>query len=336
VDLVRALPGAVPPGSLDLDSPDRATATTVELDLRPEPSLTTVLAPSTPSEVAAGATVDLCVTVTDEVGDPARGVDVTFQLDGPGSPATAEATTVDNGVACVDWTSADDLEDPAELQVRVTATRDEVTSPEATAALTVQPGAPAPPEDPDEPEPVHVVPGFTGTLEQSSGGSTRLGADGRTTIRTSYSSSTSVTVSRDEVARAQAGEVVPIAVLTRYDRVEDTFGDYGLPGTTERCVVTTLESRTITGATGTLRRIRGSDALRIDTEVTTTSTNASSVSGPVHPQCWDPDRRPEREMTSTTVSDPRAVQLFVSPVRDTAGRIVGWSPVGTGGVLEPV
>lgn len=339
VALIRALPGVVPPSLVDEDGPDRAGLTAVTLDLRPEPSLTTVISPNAGGTLPAGATRDVCVTVTDEIGDPVSGAAVAFGFDGPGSPASASATTVDNGVACAAFTSPDDLDEPSSVTVAVVATKGDVTAPTVTLTIPLakaepeEPEEPAEPEEPEEPEP-SAVPGFAGTLTDDSGSfSTTTPISGGTRVVEVIRNNVAVvSVTSQQVARALAGDPVTVQLTASSLTSSRTTNEFGLAGTSERCTITTVVTNQGTANSATLSAFPdGSVQLRTNAQAS--QTRVTSIEGPEHPNCFRP---PLQRVTTSTGPGAGGHDFFVAPVRDDDGTVIGWRGTdGSTGDLTP-
>ncbi len=309
VDLARALPGAVPPGLPDPTDLERATRTSFTLDLRPEPALTAVLFPTLPGTVESGAALDVCVTVTDEVDDAVAGATVDLTFDGPGSPASAQATTVDNGVACAAWTSTEGLSEPATVTLRAVASRDGTTSPTVTRTITVTPAEDEDEEEEEpkpEPEPEPTFHRYAGSVVQTAPSSgSRTDASGTTVWTGSQTRRIDVDASNGYRGRAE---------WTVTDDRSMTKGSCS--GVSSVRMSATADSFWISdfadGTSWLQAQVRGK------------SVSTSTLSGPPH--CF-PD---QPRVTSDTVPVDWRMTFRMRRVLDDAGAIVRYEPMENG------
>jgi len=325
VEAVRALPGAIPPG-FDEGDADRAGQVTIVRQLRPEPALDveiyTIIGPD---PVPAGTTVEVCARVRDEIGEFASGAEVTFTTDGPGTFGNPIATSIDNGVACVEFTSPDEVEESTPVVFRAIATRGEVTSQEATRTSGVVPGedddddTPPPPPPPPPPP----VGGIAGTLrsESTAGGSSRPIQGGTQTITNRTTRSLSVTISPSQMEALFTRGASSISVSGAYVRENVVRNDFGLAGSSERCVTTfkTNEGLLFVQAQA---RMFSDGMLEIRGGASGLSTRTVTTVGPEHPICVRAGQPTEVVSTNPGFG---AAEFFLSPVLDGAGRVTGYA-----------
>jgi len=324
IEAVRALPGAIPPG-FDQGDATRASQVTIVRQLRPEPALDveihTIIGPD---PVPAGTTVEVCARVRDEIGEFASGAEVAFSTDGPGSFGNPIATSIDNGVACVEFTSPDEVEESTPVVFRAIATRSEVTSPEATRMSGVVPGEDdddtPPPPPPPPPAPVGGIAGILRS-DSTAGGSTRAIRGGTQTVTNQTTSSLSVAISPSQMESLLTTGASPISVAGTYVRENIVRNDFGLPGRSERCVITFA---TIEGFLFFEGRARmGSDGvLEIRSGASGFSTRTVTTVGPEHPHCVRTGQ--PTEVVSTNPGSGEAA-FSLSPVLDGTGKVTGYA-----------